>query len=198
MIWYLKGKIIQINEKEILILTESGVGYKAIINELAFAKLSEEKEAEIFIYHHKTENSENLFGFLNSEEEMIFKELIKISGIGWKVAMNILSLGIIRLIEAVISEDNKTIEWINWIGKKWASKIILELKDNDVIKNFGVIKSTTKDESITPRRAINTEILETLITMGFNQKRVEEVLSEMPEEFTKTEEIIPYAIRHLS
>jgi Holliday junction DNA helicase RuvA len=82
MIGYLKGKIIQINEKEILILTESGVGYKAIINELAFAKLSEEKEAEIFIYHHKTENSENLFGFLNSEEEMIFKELIKISGIG--------------------------------------------------------------------------------------------------------------------
>lgn len=198
MIGYLKGKIISIEEKEVLILTESGVGYKVTINELTFAKLSEQNEVEIYIYHHKTENSENLFGFLDLKEEKVFKELIKISGIWWKVAMNILSIGINTLVEAVFNEDAKTIEKVNWIGKKWASKIILELKDNDVIKNFWIISSGKTEESILPKRAINTEIMDTLITMWFNARKVEEILSTLPDEITKTEEIIPYAIRNLS
>jgi len=50
-----------------------------VINELIYAQLTQEQEVEMFIYHHKTENSEMLFGFLEKNDKQVFSELIKIS-----------------------------------------------------------------------------------------------------------------------
>ena len=66
----------------------------------------------MYIYHHITEVGQSLFGFVNIEEKKVFETLLKISGIGGKVAQQILSIGIERLITAIQSEDNTTIESI--------------------------------------------------------------------------------------
>jgi len=197
MIAYLKGKIIDLEENNVTILTESWIWYNVLISQITFAEISGQNEIELHIYNHITENSNLLFWFLEKKEKQVFLELIKISWVGWKVALNILSLWINRLSEAVINSDNKTIEWVNWIWKKWASKIILELQDKDIIQNMWITNSSSTWEKVVIKQ-YDREIYETLVNMWFNAKKVWEVLSTLPEELTTAEEIIPYAIKHLS
>lgn len=197
MIAFLKGKIVYINEKEVCILTHSGVWYKAIINDLTYSNLLSKEEAEIFVYHHVTENSESLFGFTNKEEENVFIELIKISGIGWKVAMNILGMWVQNLIKAVKLEDQKAVESVNWIWKKWAQKIILELKDKDFVKSYSGV-ADSKVESPEQKNLYSKEVYDTLVWMGFPGDKVDSILSNLPENIQNIEDVIPYAIRNLS
>ncbi len=112
------------------------MGYEVGINEITFASLASKQEASLYVYHHITEGGQALFGFETLEEKKLFTELIKISGVGGKVALQILSLGKTRLIEAVQNDDKQTIESIKGIGKKMAEKIVLELKDKDFVKSY--------------------------------------------------------------
>jgi Holliday junction DNA helicase RuvA subunit len=196
MIAYLKGQIIDLNENNVVILTGSWIWYEVFISSITFADLWGQKEIELHIYNHITENSNLLFWFLKKQEKEVFLELIKISGVWWKVALNILSLGINRLSEAVINNDNKTIESVNWIWKKWASKIILELQDKEIIQNVWVINSNSGEKVVI--KQYDREIYETLVNMWFNAKKVAEVLWNLPDEIEWAEKIIPYAIKHLS
>lgn len=196
MISYITWKIIDLDFTNMTILTNSWVWYEVLINELTYSKLATIEEVELFIYHYKTENSENLFWFIEKEEKKVFSELIKISWIWWKVAMQILSLWVERLIMAIKWEDNKTIESVKWVGKKMAEKIILELKDKefsiDFRKTENVIKANNIDSSL------HSSIKSTLTAMGYNSKDIDNVLFNLPEWINETKDIIPYVIKSLS
>ena len=204
MIAYLKWEILDLEFTKIVILTSWGVGYEVLINEINFSKIQNDKliNIELFIYHHRTENSQLLFGFLEKEEKIIFEELIKINWVWWKVALNILSIWIYRLAEAIVSWDNKTIESIKWIWKKWASKIILELKDSDIIKSYSNLESSKEnnkkiDKTITISQNIHNDVKNTLTAMWYNASDIDKVLSELPEDITTINDIIPFVIKQL-
>jgi len=196
MISYLKWKIIELDFLSITILTSWGVWYSVGINELTYSKLSLDSEEWIYVYHHITEGNQSLFGFVDYEEKKVFTELIKISWVWWKVAMQILSLWIERLVIAIQSEDNKTIEAIKWIGKKMAEKIIIELRDKD----FGISlnNSETVKKANTIPGDLHTSIKSTLTNMGYNPRDIDKVLSELPEWIDNAWNIIPYVIKELS
>ena len=196
MISYIKWKIIDLEFNSVTILTNSWVGYELGINELIYSKLSLEEETELFVYHHKTENSENLFAFTNKTEKKLFSELIKISWIWGKVAMQILSLWVDLLISSAKLGDNKTIESIKWIWKKMAEKIIIELRDKDFDYELVVINISKKPIFI--EEDLFSSIKSTLTNMWYNQKDVENILRELPEDLTDAGTILPYAIKHLS
>ncbi|MDQ7010085.1 MAG: Holliday junction branch migration protein RuvA [Candidatus Gracilibacteria bacterium] len=204
MIAYLKGKIMELTFNKVVILPNSGVGYEIFISELVYSGLQGLEEIELFIYHHRTENSQILFGFIEKEEKQIFEELIKVNGVGGKVALNILSIGINRLIEAIKSSDNKTIESIKGIGKKGASKIILELKDSDIIKSYSSINGTgsefTNSELGTGTRGISQkyqDVINTLVAMGYKKEDIEKTLVNLPESINSINDIIPFVIRNI-
>lgn len=196
MISYITWKIIDLDFTFLTVLTASWVGYEVWINELTYAKLALEEEVELFLYHHKTENSEALFGFLEKEEKRVFSELIKISWIGGKVAMQILSLGVPRLLLAISSQDNNTIESIKWIGKKMALKIILEMKDKDFGINITSRENILKATNLSPD--LHSSIKLTLVNMWYNPKDIDRVLVSLPENLNGAGEIIPYVIKNLS
>lgn len=196
MISYLKWKIIELDFLSMTILTSWGVWYSVWINELTYSKLGLESEISIYVYHHITENNQSLFGFIEPEEKKVFSELIKISWVWWKVAMQILSLWIERLVLAIQWEDNRTIEWIKWIWKKMAEKIILELRDKDfwvVLSNSDTIKKAT-----TISGDLHTSIKSTLTNMGYNPRDIDRILSQLPDDMINAWEIIPYIIKELS
>ena len=197
MISYLTWRIILLDFNEITILTAGWVWYQILINELTYTSLVLEEDVSMFIYHHRTENSENLFGFLDIENKKIFSELIKISWIGWKVGMQILSLWKSRLISAIQNKDNKTIEGIKGIWKKMAEKIILELKDKDLGVQINQNIKNEKNEVMISWDLFNS-IKETLVNMGYNPKNIEKVLLTLPEELNDAWKIIPYMIKELS
>lgn len=196
MISYITWKIIDLDFTNMTILTNSWVGYEVLINELTYSKLATLEDVELFIYHYKTENSENLFWFIEKEEKKVFGELIKISWIGWKVAMQILSLWVERLVLSIKSEDNKTIESIKWVGKKMAEKIILELKDKDFWVNIYNRENITKANTIDS--SLHSSIKSTLTAMWYNPRDIDQVLSNLPEWINQTKDIIPYVIKNLS
>ena len=204
MIAYLKWEIIDLEFNKVVILTSGGVGYDVLINEINFSKIQNEnrKNLELFIYHHRTENSQLLFRFLEKDEKIIFEELIKINWVWGKVALNILSIWIYRLSKAIASWDNKTIESIKWIGKKWASKIILELNDSDVIKSY---KESNWDKNIENNlenvtnisQDIHNDVKNTLTLMWYNLSDIEKVLAKLPEDVTTINDIIPFVIKNI-
>ncbi len=196
MISYITWKIIDIDTNSVVILTNSGVWYEVIINEITYSKIYSLEETELFLHHQISENFESLFGFVELNEKKVFRELIKISGIGWKVAIQILSLWVDRLINAVSNEDNKTIESIKWVWKKMAEKIILELKWKEFwieVKNYEKHK-----ENINLDKDLVDSIKYTLTNMWYNLKDVEKVLRELPENYSDASSIIPFVIKELS
>ena len=183
MISYIKWKIIDLEFNSVTILTNSWVGYELGINELIYSKLSLEEETELFVYHHKT-------------EKKLFSELIKISWIWGKVAMQILSLWVDLLISSAKLGDNKTIESIKWIWKKMAEKIIIELRDKDF--DYELVVRNSSKKPIFIEEDLFSSIKSTLTNMWYNQKDVENILRELPEDLTDAGTILPYAIKHLS
>lgn len=196
MISYIKWKIIELDFNSLTILTDSGLGYELGINELIYSKITKEEEIELFVYHHKTENSEALFWFIESREKKVFTELIKISWIWGKVAMQILSLWVDRLLTATKSEDNKTIESIKWVWKKMAEKIILEFRDKDFWLEILLPKNTEKKSSNLDENLLSS-IKSTLTNMWYNPKDVENILQDLPAEMNDIWTIISYVVKNI-
>ena len=200
MIGYISGKILDISLHNVLLLTHSGVGYDIGISELNYGELVGRDEAELYIYHQVTESTQALYGFLTLDEKKIFIELIKISGVGGKVALLLLSLGIETLISSVQMGSNKTIESVKGIGKKMAEKIVLELKDKDFVANFVSEKAYKKSSptQIALPATLLENIKSTLQNMGYHPRDIERKLAEIPEDFDTVEQILPFMIRELS
>jgi len=169
MISYLHWHIIELDFNSITIMTSGGVWYEVWISELTYASLSLEQSIEMPVYHHITEGS----------------------GIWWKVAMQMLSLWSSRLIWAVRSADNKTIEGIKGIWKKMAEKVILELKD----KEFAIAWTTETDSN--PVSSDFADVLATLVNMWYDKNNIEKILADMPEDISGIGDIIPYVIKNI-
>ncbi len=195
MIWYLTGEIIELETNRIIVLINSGVWYELWISKITFTKLSLHQKKEFYIYHNITEANQNLFGFLDKSEKNVFSELIKISWIWWKVAIQILSLGINTLSCAIKSEDKKLIESIKWIGKKMAEKIIIELKDKDFIKGFVQDPSLVSTQN---KQLDNYEdVIFTLTNMWYSKPLVEKAIIKIPKNLKTIKDIIPAIISKL-
>jgi len=130
MIAYLRGKILQKKPGEVVVAT-GGVGYSLLIPLSTYFKLGETgAEVELQVYTHLTADSLQLFGFLTPEEKSTFLKLITISGIGPKMAINILSGIEPKELEEAVRETNVTrLSMIPGIGKKTALRMIMELAD---------------------------------------------------------------------
>ena len=205
MICYLKGEILDLQTNKIEILTRAWVWYEVWISEINYAEIVDKdlKEIKLFIFHNITDNSQALYGFLTRDEKQIFEQLIKISWVGWKVALLILSLWKNVLFEAIANEDKKTIESVKWIWKKMAEKIILELKDKDLftlwyLENKDVNSANNSEKAwVNLDKNIYDNVKTTLVNMGYNAKNIDIALSELPKELTSLEEILPWVIGKL-
>lgn len=130
MIAHLNGNLL-FKSTQFVIIDNSGVGYEVTVPLSTFYSLPEKDErVNLHIYTHIREDAFNLFGFQTILEKKIFLLLISVSGIGPKLAVNILSgIGPDELLEAIAYGDAIRLQAIPGIGKKTAQRIALELKD---------------------------------------------------------------------
>lgn len=198
MIAYISGKILDVSDNSILILPRDWVGYEIAINERTYSKVATQEEGELYIYHHISEATQALYGFTEIEEKKVFLELIKISGIGGKVALSILSLWIDYIIQAVQNNDKAAVEQIKGIGKKMAEKIILELKDKDFIKTSALESAWTSSVQTQLPPSLMENIKSTLTNMWYRPRDIERVLTHIPSGLETPEAILSYTIKELS
>jgi len=189
MIAYLQGKIKKKSEKSI-ILDIGNIGYLVSLTSNLLAEIEEKEEIELFIHSHIKEDSFALYGFTSETEQNFFKQLLTISGIGPKVALEILSVPSNKIKLAIMNEDEAFICKIPGIGKKTAKRVIMELKDKIQIEAL-------EDREYKPIQAEkHEEALEALIRLGYQQHQVKKLLNNLPEEIVQTEEIITYFLKH--
>ncbi len=175
MIAFLKGQIRQKTPNQVIV-DVGGVGYCASIPLSTYLRLGEENAfCELHIYTHLTESALSLFGFSTTGERELFLKLISISGIGPKLALNVLSgIGPEELEEAVRTSDVARITLIPGIGKKLALRIALELQEK-----------MDKRPMVLPTRASREreDVISALMNLGFRRKEVESVVDQMIKTF---------------
>jgi Holliday junction DNA helicase RuvA len=170
MIAYLKGKLIQKSSNQV-ILDIGGVGYRAWIPLSTYLKIGDFNETvALHIYTHMTDNSLALYGFHSEEERELFLKLINISGIGPKIALNILSgIGASDLEDAIRRSDIVRISLIPGIGKKTAMRIALELQEKLDLKEKVLETSHSKEKE---------DLVSALMNLGFKRREVEKIVDE--------------------
>mgnify|MGYP000710476703 FL=1 len=196
MIGHLKGKITSKNPPEILIEVE-GVGYEVLCPMSTFYALDNLTE-DILLFTHLSikEDAHTLFGFISKDEKNVFRELIRVNGVGPKVALAILSnLSVQSLVECISTEDADLLAKTPGIGKKTALKLIVELQDRlGKLELTGTIEKTrVLNQSSNPN---SKQAIEALQSLGFKVKEANRMVSKIEDQGLSTEQIIRLALQN--
>ena len=196
MIGHLKGQIISKNPPEIL-LEVSGIGYELLCPMSTFYELGNLND-EILLFTHLSikEDAHTLFGFISKDEKNIFRELIRVNGVGPKVALAILShLAVPSLIECIANEDSDLLAKTPGIGKKTALKLIVELQDR--LSKVELSSSSISNNAIQKSSNPNTQhAIDALQSLGFKTKEANNMVSKIEDKDLSTEQLIRQALQN--
>ena len=143
----------------------NGVGYECEVPMSTFYLLPQVGEKVTLLTHFVVrEDAQLLFGFGTNQERLMFRQLLKVNGIGAKSALAILSgLSIDELIQAVSLQEPGLLTRVPGIGKKTAERLLLELKDKFTLDSALSIKGSGMT-------SISQDVLNALIALGYNER----------------------------
>lgn len=178
MIGYLSGRVMEVNPDSILLFTGAdgdragGVGYEVLTHLRLLTSVECGDNLGLWIHTHVREDAFQLFGFETSHEKNFFLNLLKVNGVGPKLAINVLSGGNLQQISQLIeSEDVKGLSRIPKLGKKTAEQMILTLK--------GKLVSQDKTQESFAGGA-KRDIRSALVNLGFKANDVDRVVDKLP------------------
>ncbi len=189
MIGFLSGKI-ELLKRPFVIINVNGVGYKVLISENFYSKLTTNQVLKIFTYTYVREDALELFGFPQIDDLILFESLITVSGIGPKTALNIFSFGERKeIIEAILKGDILFFTSVPRLGTKNAQKIIIELK--------GKMGSSSDLDLSGKDIQENAEVVEALKNFGFSVKEAQKALRDIKTLGLSPEEKIRIALKNI-
>jgi Holliday junction DNA helicase RuvA len=186
MISFLSGIILHI-EAKYLILNVNGVGYKVFATNEILSNSQIENDIEIFIYTSVKEDSITLYGFKTTNELKFFEQLLSVSGIGPKTALEILNHPIQITKTAIFTQDTTLLTKIPGLGKKTAERLILELK-NKIEPDFVNLE---KHNILNSQTQINEAIL-ALESLGYQRYDIMKTLQNLDKNLKETEDIVKW------
>jgi Holliday junction DNA helicase RuvA len=176
MIAQLRGTLLEKHPNQVIV-DAAGVGYDVHIPVSTFTALPDAgASVTLRIYTHVREDALLLFGFLSSDEKLIFERLISVSGIGPKLAITVLSgLATPELLNAIRSGDIPRLVRIPGVGKKTAERIVLELKDK--LLEVGAGDNKTGATGAGPKLSgIDQDVFSALINLGCAPQTAEDAI----------------------
>ena len=196
MIGYLSG-IIKFIFEDNCILDVHGVGYRVYVDSRTRESISKGQELELFIHTAVREDSITLYGFKSQTDYDIFSQLITVSGIGARTALNILAkMSSKDLAMAIYQKNVNALTSLPGIGKKSAQRLILELKDKiaaDSMVDEDIAEWAPTDDKTNPLE----EASEALTALGYTTSEIAEVFRKVKKSMT-TEEIVKLALKELN
>jgi len=189
MIGFLKGSIEHLDRPFVLV-DVNGVGYRVLVADSVYSKLSKGNKIKLFTFTYVREDEFSLFGFLEIEDLKLFENLIKVSGIGPKTALNIFSFGERKdIIEAIIKGDYSFFTSVPRLGTKNAQKIVIELKNK--MGSDSEIDLSGKD------LLENAEVLQALKNFGFSITEAQKAIREIKTKGLSLDAKIKLALKNL-
>ncbi|WP_312131034.1 Holliday junction branch migration protein RuvA [Diaphorobacter nitroreducens] len=189
MIGKLTGTLLEKNPPEVLVDCH-GVGYEVQVSMSTFYNLPAVGErVSLLTQFIVREDAQLLYGFGTAQERQAFRELIKISGVGPRTALSILSgMGVADLAQAVSLQEAGRLVKVPGIGKKTAERLLLELKGK-LGTDVGVRAHAVNDNQ--------ADILQALLALGYNDKEAAAALKALPADVGVSEGI-KLALKSLS
>lgn len=197
MYYSITGKVVFYEEGR-LVLENNGIGYDLGVSANTLAKFTKKGEiVTAYTYLHVQEDALRLFGFATKEEKAMFINLISISGVGPKIALQILSgIDLQRLAICIVNSDVKTLAKVKGIGRKTAERIILELKEKIDLESseddsfFGLIGTGVEINDDTSSDAVLA-----LVSLGISKTEAVKAVASARQKSSKLEDIITIALR---
>ena len=172
MIGQLTGTLIDKNPPEVMVDCH-GVGYEVSVPMSTFYNLPALGEKVKLLTHFVVrEDAQLLYGFATQEERAAFRQLIKISGVGPRTALSVLSgMGVADLAQAITQQEAGRLVKVPGIGKKTAERLLLELKGK-LGADLGLPAGTSHDHA--------NDILQALVALGYSDKEAALALKSLP------------------
>ena len=206
MIAFIQGKLIEC-QLTLTILEVNGIGYEVHVPLTTVERLPSLGEAvKLFTHATYREDSQTLYGFIDRESRDFFRMIVdKVSGIGPKIALNLMgSLSLPTLKVSIANGDVGMLSKAQGLGKKTAERIVVELKDKVLPKEFttqdiGVPVSPKPMESSATNQNLTNyqDAVSALLTLGYKATDADQAIrraSESMEKSASTEELIRVAL----
>lgn len=172
MIGRVQGIIVEKNFPQVIVSC-SGVGYEIDVPMSTFYPLPRTGEEVTLLTHLVVrEDAHLLYGFLTAGERTAFRQLLRISGVGPKVALSVLSgLSVDDLAAAIANDDAARLTKVPGIGKKTAERLVLELRDK-LPKTLGVARAESHDGG--------GDVIGALLGLGYNEREAQAAVKQLP------------------
>jgi Holliday junction DNA helicase RuvA len=172
MIGKVTGKLVERHPPQVIVDVH-GIGYEIDVPMSTFYQLPATGN-DVTLYTHLVvrEDAHLLYGFASEQERYVFRQLLKISGVGARTALSVLSgLSVADLYDAVSAQDSARLIKVPGIGRKTAERLLLELKDK---LDVTVIKTAVAGGGYTG------DILNALLALGYNDKEAAWAVKQLP------------------
>ena len=178
-----------------ILLEVNGIGYEISIPLSTSFQLPKVGESAFLLTHLVVrEDQHSLYGFATEEERKLFRALIKISGVGAKLAITILSgTNVTGFIQSVVNEDIDALVHLPGIGKKTAERLVVEMKDK--------VSEISDDQNNLPDSGANSAVAEAinaLVNLGYKTKDAKNILDKIDSEELSVEDLIRQALKSLN
>lgn len=161
-----------------VILDVGGVGYRLLVPLSTYYTLPDSGQAQLHVHTHVREDAIQLFGFGSSEEKDIFSILISVSGVGPKLAINILShIPTAELATALANSDITRLSSLPGIGKKTAERLSLELKEK--VAQYATAGSESDQAFSANSSSLVDDLLSALVNLGYKENAARKALESM-------------------
>ena len=178
-----------------ILLEVNGIGYEISIPLSTSFQLPKVGESAFLLTHLVVrEDQHSLYGFATEEERKLFRALIKISGVGAKLAITILSgTNVTGFIQSVVNEDIDALVHLPGIGKKSAERLVVEMKDK--ISEISDEQHNLQDSGVNSAVA---EAINALVNLGYKTKDAKNILDKIDSEELSVEDLIRQALKSLN
>lgn len=182
----------------VIVVECSGIGYEIETPMSTYLELAE-TGTEVFLHTHLLvrDDAHMLYGFATGDEKALFRTLLKVSGVGAKMGLAILSaMTVTDFVQCVRRDDTATLVRIPGVGKKTAERLIVEMRDKFDAKDVvgGSVAPQPASGSTNPR----TEAFDALVSLGYKPSEVKNLLTDITDSDTSAEDIIRQALRKVA
>lgn len=199
MIGCLIGEVLALEAPTVL-LNVNGVGYEIDTPLTTFCQLQKAQQVTLWTHLAVREDAQLLYGFINAQEKTIFRTLLKVNGVGPKMALGILStLSVEMLIHTVENEDVNTLVKVPGVGKKTAERLMIELRDRFKAMASGAAPSNSTAPQI--QFMGNSAVAEAeaaLQSLGYKPAEAQKLVNAAKGEFTEASDIIRAALKSMN
>jgi holliday junction DNA helicase RuvA len=196
MIGFLRGKLVAKQPPQ-LVVDVGGVGYELDAPMSTFYGLpATGSDVHLFTHLVVREDAHILFGFGSDRERRMFRELLKVSGIGPKLALSILSgINVDELLVCVTTADADSLVRIPGVGRKTAERLLIEMRDR--VKGFGEVSSLPQFAQVNgqPNATAQNEAFSALVALGYKPVEITKLLKAVDPGVTSVEELIRHALK---